>query len=165
MSNPDAQGPADPAAVNTTAATVPNDGAGSTEPATQTPSGAVASPNASSTAPLPELEPDADAESDFGPPFVPKTFGGAFVWARGANFVATVLRVKEGKIVPVATQNRLDMHVMLTGGRAVLEVDDGEDVDRVELIPAAPVPIQSDCTYRLVALTEVELFTVFTMLS
>lgn len=108
--------------------------------------------------------PDADADDDFGPPFVPKTFGGAFVWARGEAFTCTVLRVKEGKSVPVATQKRRDMHVMLTGGRAVLEVDDGTDVDQVELMPAAPVPIDPGNTYRLVALTEVELFTVFSPL-
>jgi mannose-6-phosphate isomerase-like protein (cupin superfamily) len=108
--------------------------------------------------------PDEDAEDDFGPPFVPKTFGGAFVWARGDGFTCTVLRVKEGKSVPVATQKRRDMHVMLTGGRAVLEVDDGTEVDQVELMPAAPVAIDPQYTYRLVALTEVELFTVFSPL-
>jgi hypothetical protein len=105
--------------------------------------------------------PDTDAEDDFGPPFVPKTFGGAFVWARGDGFICTVLRVKEGKSVPVATQKRKDMQVMLTGGRAVLEVDDGQDLDQVELMPAAPVAIHPGHTYRLVAMTEVELFTVF----
>ena len=108
--------------------------------------------------------PDDDAEDDFGPPFIPKTFGGAFVWARGEGFTCTVLRVKEGKSVPVATQKRRDMVVMLTGGRAVLEVDDGSDVDQVELMPAAPVAIDPGNTYRLVALTEVELFTVFSPL-
>ncbi len=98
---------------------------------------------------------------DFGAPFVPKTFGGAFVWARGEGFVATVLRVKEGKSVPVATQNRRDMYVMLTGGLAVVEVDDGEEVDRVELVPAEPLLIDPANRYRLVAMTEVEIFTVY----
>ena len=116
----------------------------------------------------PELSEDDDAEleegdldSDFGPPFNAKTFGGAFVWAQGEAFVATVLRVKEGKSVPVATQNRRDMFVMLTGGRAVLEVGVGDDLDRVELLPAAPVRIDDGKPYRLLALTEVELFTVY----
>lgn len=111
--------------------------------------------------PLSDEIPDEDADDDFGTPFVPKTFGGAFVWARGDDFVATVLRIKEGKSVPVATANRRDMTVMLTGGRAVLEVDSGEDVDRVELLPAGPIPIEAGNTYRLHALTEVELFTVY----
>lgn len=125
-------------------------------------------------APAPESEESAPAQSDtetteevvddFGPPFAPKTFGGAFVWAKGEGFVATVLRIKEGKSVPVATANRRDMHVMLTGGRAVLEVDDGQEVDRVELIPASPLPIDPDNRYRLVAMTEVEIFTVYTQL-
>lgn len=106
---------------------------------------------------------DADeTEDDIGPPFVEKTFGGAFVWAKGESFVATVLRVREGKSVPVATQNRRDMHVMLTGGRAVLEIFEGDEVDRVELSPAEPVVVDSDRTYRLIAMTEVELFTVYT---
>ena len=105
--------------------------------------------------------PDADSDSDFEAPFVGKTFGGAFVWARGQNYVATVLRVREGKSVPVATQNRRDMIVMLTGGRAVLEVDSGGDLDRVELLPASPIPIDGNHAYRLIALTEVELFTVY----
>jgi hypothetical protein len=108
-------------------------------------------------------DPDAeDVPDDFGPPFIPKTFGGAFVWAKGEGFVTTVLRIKEGKSVPVATQNRRDMHVMLTGGRAVLEVDDGTEVDRVELMPAGPLLIDPANRYRLIAMTEVEIFTVYT---
>ncbi len=105
-----------------------------------------------------DAEPEID---DFGPPFIPKTFGGAFVWAKGEGFVTTVLRIKEGKSVPVATQNRRDMHVMLTGGRAVLEVDDGTEVDRVELMPAGPLLIDPANRYRLIAMTEVEIFTVY----
>ncbi len=101
---------------------------------------------------------------EFGPPFVPKTFGGAFVWAKGERFVSTVLRIKEGKSVPVATTNRQDMHVMLTGGRAVLEIDDGTDVDRIELMPAGPLHIDPAHRYRLIAMTEVEIFTVYTLL-
>lgn len=103
-----------------------------------------------------------DEESDFGPPFAAKTFGAAFVWARGEQFVCTVLRVKEGGNVVVSPQNRRDMHVMLTGGRAVLELHDGTDLDRVELLPAAPVRIEEGRSYRLIAMTEVELFTVYT---
>ncbi|MBK8237655.1 MAG: hypothetical protein KBB21_28885 [Nannocystaceae bacterium] len=102
-----------------------------------------------------------DEESDYGPPFSAKTFGGSFVWARGEQYVASVLRVKEGENVVVSTANRRDMNVMLTGGRAVLEVDDGSDSDRVELLPAAPVFIDPGKNYRLVAMTEVELFTVY----
>ena len=109
---------------------------------------------------------DDDADEDFGPPFSAKTFGGAFVWARGDSYVCTVLRVKEGENVVVSTAGRKDMVVMLTGGRAVLEVGmpDG-DIDRVELMPAAPVNVEADKTYRLLAVTEVELFTVFAPLS
>src|SRR5262245_16489992 len=95
-----------------------------------------------------------DEESDFGPPFSAKSFGAAFVWARGDHYVATVLRVKEGENVVVSTQNRKDMHVMLTGGRGILEVHDGTDLDRVELLPAAPVFIDPGRSYRLVAMTE-----------
>lgn len=109
---------------------------------------------------------DADGEeSDFGPPFSPKTFGGAFVWARGESYTATVLRVKEGENVVVSTHGRRDMVVMLTGGRGVLEVTDGAETDRVELLPAAPVTISPDRGYRLLAMTEVELFTVYSPLA
>lgn len=105
----------------------------------------------------------SSADNDFGPPFIQKTFGGAFVWAKGEHFVATVLRVKEGKSVPVATKNRQDMFVMLTGGRAVLEIQDEEDpeLERIELEPAAPFLVEDGSTYRLVAMTDVELFTVY----
>lgn len=112
-----------------------------------------------------EEEDDEDGdESDFGPPFVAKTFGGSFVWAKGEAFQATVLRVKEGKTVPVATQNRRDMYIMLTGGRAVMEVLEGEEVEREELLPASPLFIDPGKTYRLIAMSEVELFTVFSPL-
>lgn len=110
-------------------------------------------------------EDDVDGEdSDFGPPFIAKTFGGSFVWAKGEAFQATVLRVKEGKSVPVATQNRRDMYVMLTGGRAVMEILESDDIDRQELLPASPVFIDPGKVYRLIAMTEVELFTVFSPL-
>lgn len=105
-----------------------------------------------------------ESDADFGPPFSPKTFGGSFVWARGASYTSTVLRVKEGENVIVSTHGRRDMVVMLTGGRGVLEVHDGHEVDRVELLPAAPVTISPDCSYRLLAMTEVELFTVYSPL-
>jgi hypothetical protein len=108
---------------------------------------------------------DGTEGDDFGPPFTAKTFGGAFVWARAPGYVATVLRVREGGNVEVSTENRRDMIVMLTGGRAVLEVDVAGDVDHVELMPAAPVPIDPDKRYRLIAQTEVELFTVYSPLA
>ncbi|MEM6290332.1 MAG: hypothetical protein AAGA54_03675 [Myxococcota bacterium] len=124
------------------------------------------SPPPADPSPAPDAQPEADdaeeLHDDFGAPFVPKTFGGAFVWAKGEGFVSTVLRVKEGKSVPVATQNRRDMHVMLTGGRAVLEIDDGQEVDRVELMPAQALLIDPANRYRLIAMTEVEIFTVYT---
>ncbi len=104
-----------------------------------------------------------ESEADFGPPFSPKTFGGSFVWARGESYTSTVLRVKEGENVVVSTHGRRDMVVMLTGGRGVLEVHDGHEVDRVELLPAAPVMISPDRSYRLLAMTEVELFTVYSV--
>ncbi|MBL4683035.1 MAG: hypothetical protein JKY37_00485 [Nannocystaceae bacterium] len=124
-----------------------------------------AAPPAGPSDPLDDVpDPGAD-DVDFGPPFSPKTFGASLVWARGANYVCTVLRVKEGENVVVSTQGRIDMNVMLTGGRAVLEVGmAGGDIDRVELLPASPVPIAADRTYRLLAVTEVELFTVYSPL-
>jgi hypothetical protein len=103
-------------------------------------------------------------EDDFGPPFTPKTFGAAFVWAKAPGYTSTVLRVREGGNVIVSTQGRRDMIVMLTGGRAVLEVIIGTDVDHVELMPGAPVSIAADRQYRLIAQTEVELFTVYSPL-
>lgn len=145
MSEPEQ--PADPSAADPSA-----------DPSAAAPS----APNAEATG---ESDGDDAAEiDDFGPPFIPKTFGGAFVWAKGEGFVTTVLRIKEGKSVPVATQNRRDMHVMLTGGRAVLEVDDGTEVDRVELMPAGPLHIDPANRYRLIAMTEVEIFTVYTQI-
>jgi hypothetical protein len=106
-----------------------------------------------------------EARADgIGAPFVEKTFGAALVWARGPGYVATVLRVREGENVVVSTRNRRDMNVMLTGGRALLEMHDGTEIDRVELMPATPVFIEPGRDYRLLAMTEVELFTVYTPL-
>ena len=110
-------------------------------------------------------EPGEDEDSDFGPPFAGKTFGGAFVWARADGYVATVLRVREGNNVVVSTRGRRDMKVMLTGGRAVLEVDQDGDVDCVELLPASPVAIDPSASYRLIALSDVEPFTIYSPLA
>jgi hypothetical protein len=117
------------------------------------------------TVPDPTESPDDDVVDSFAPPFATKTFGGAFVWAQAPGYIATVLRIRAGENVVVSTKNRKDMTAMLTGGRALLETHDGRDVDRVELMPASPVAIQPGRDHRLIALTEVELFTVYTPLS
>ncbi|MCA9699483.1 MAG: hypothetical protein KC431_18295, partial [Myxococcales bacterium] len=76
------------------------------------------------------------------------------------------LRVRPGEKVLISTRGRTDMVVMLTGGRAVLEVIEGSeaDADRVEMLPAAPIRISPEREHRLVAMTEVEMFTVYSPL-
>lgn len=112
-----------------------------------------------------ETEADAlDEDADFGPPFEARSFGGEFVWADASAYTCKILRVRAGEKVLVSTRGRKDMVVMLTGGRAVLEVIEGESTDRVEMLPAAPVTVHPDREHRLVALTEVEMFTVYTRL-
>ena len=112
-----------------------------------------------------EVDEDDDDEDDdgddYGPPFVTRSFGGEFVWAKGAGFTCKILRVRPGENVIVSTQGRTDMFAMLTGGRGVLEVHAGDGTDRVELLPGSPIPIRPGQDYRLVALTEVELYTVY----
>ena len=100
-------------------------------------------------------------ESDYGPPFTARSFGGEMVWAEAPGYTAKILRVRAGENVIVSTRGRRDMVVMLTGGRAVLEIRDPENLDRIELLPASPVPIAAGHEYRLVALTEVELMTIY----
>lgn len=105
-----------------------------------------------------------DEDSDFGPPFESRSFGGEFVWAEAEAYTCKILRVRAGEKVLVSTRGRRDMVVMLTGGRAVLEVVEDEGIDRVEMLPAAPISVHPDREHRLVALTEVEIFTVYTRL-
>ncbi|NVB41753.1 hypothetical protein G6O69_28220 [Pseudenhygromyxa sp. WMMC2535] len=122
----------------------------------------------------PEAEPELaaseedehDDQDDFAAPFEARSFGGEFVWAEGARYTCKVLRVRAGEKVLISTRGRSDMTVMLTGGRAVLEVveADNAEIDRVELLPAAPVQISPEREHRLVALTEVELYTVYSPL-
>ena len=111
---------------------------------------------------------DVDADEDIEdagirPPFVARSFGGEFVWAEAPGYVAKILRVRPGEKVVVSTRGRRDMVAMLTGGRAVLEVINGEDVDRVEMMPAGPIRVTTEAEYRLVAMTDVELFTIYTV--
>ncbi|HEY8376961.1 MAG TPA: hypothetical protein VIK91_10755 [Nannocystis sp.] len=115
-------------------------------------------------------EPDANVEDatvdagddDYGPPFERRSFGGEFVWAQGAGYTAKVLRVRAGEVVAISTKGRRDMVLMLTGGRALLETRSEDNVDRVELLPATPVSIvEGEHAYRLVAMTDVELFTIY----
>jgi hypothetical protein len=108
---------------------------------------------------------DASGDSgdeDYGPPFEARSFGGEFVWAQAPGFTAKVLRVRAGQTVAISTRGRRDMVVMLTGGRALLETRDDNNVDRIELLPATPVAIlEGEQAYRLVAVTDVELFTIY----
>lgn len=112
-----------------------------------------------------EEEDESEGEGDdYGEPFESRSFGGEFVWAEGDAYTCKILRVRAGEKVLVSTRGRKDMTVMLTGGRAVLEVLEGDDVDRVEMLPAAPIQIHPDREHRLVAMTEVEMFTVYSPL-
>jgi hypothetical protein len=105
-----------------------------------------------------------DIDDDYGPPFEGRSFGGEFVWADAPGFTAKILRVRPGEIVIVSTRGRTDMVAMLTGGRAALEIRDGDNIDRVELMPAGPVKIEPGPDYRLIALTDVELMTIYSQM-
>ncbi|MDC0719892.1 hypothetical protein [Nannocystis bainbridge] len=101
-------------------------------------------------------------DDDYGPPFERRSFGGEFVWAQGQGYTAKVLRVRAGEVVAISTKGRRDMTVMLTGGRALLETRADDSVDRVELLPATPIAVaEGEHAYRLVAVTDVELFTIY----
>jgi hypothetical protein len=104
----------------------------------------------------------AEAEADFGPPFQRRSFGGEIVWAAGAGFVAKMLRIRAQGNVAISTDGRVDLTIMLTGGRGVLEIRRGAEVDLRELEPAVPFRPDPAHAHRLLALTEVELLTVYT---
>ena len=107
-----------------------------------------------------------DASILYGDPFEPRSFGGELVWARGQHFVAKILRVRAEQQVKVAGQRRSDMYLLLTGGRAVVEELTAEgEANRVELQPARAFPVDVNRVYRLIALTDIELFTVYTEIS
>lgn len=107
---------------------------------------------------------DAEDFDDYGAPFEARSFGGEFVWAAGDAFTCKILRVRPGEKVLVSTRGRKDMIVMLTGGRAILEVIEGDEIDRIEMMPAAPIRVHPEREHRLVAMTEVEMFTVYSPL-
>ena len=115
---------------------------------------------------LPESEEAAetDEQDDYGEPFEPRSFGGEFVWAEASGYTCKILRVRAGEKVLVSTCGRKDMVVMLTGGRAILEVLEGDETDRVEMMPGAPIHVHPEREHRLVAMTEVEMFTVYSPL-
>jgi hypothetical protein len=101
-----------------------------------------------------------DPQDEYGPPFEARSFGGQYVWAEADQYTAKILRVRAGEKVVISTQGRKDMVVMLTGGRGVLEILRGKEVSREELAPATPVAIDHEQEFRLVAMTDVELFTI-----
>ena len=111
-----------------------------------------------------EDENQAEERDDFSGPFEARSFGGELVWAEAEGYTCKILRVRAGEKVLVSTRGRKDMVVMLTGGRAVLEVLDGDEADRVEMLPAAPISVHAEREHRLIAMTDVEMFTVYTAL-
>ncbi|MGB1015124.1 MAG: hypothetical protein ACPG4T_13400 [Nannocystaceae bacterium] len=101
---------------------------------------------------------------DYGPPFIKRSFGGEFLWANATGYTAKILRVLPDENVIVSTRNRKDMVVMLTAGRAVMELRDPDNVERVELLPATPMAITAEHDFRLIALTDVEIVTIYSPL-
>jgi hypothetical protein len=114
--------------------------------------------------PVSEEAAETDERDDYGEPFEPRSFGGEFVWAEASGYTCKILRVRAGEKVLVSTRGRKDMVVMLTGGRAILEVLEGDETDRVEMMPGAPIQVHPEREHRLVAMTEVEMFTVYSPL-
>lgn len=108
--------------------------------------------------------PGDEVSDDFGPPFEARSFGGEFVWADSERYTCKILRVRAGEKVRVSTRGRADMVVMLTGGRAVLEILEGDEAERVEMLPATPVRVLPERDHRLIAMTEVEMFTSYAKL-
>jgi hypothetical protein len=106
----------------------------------------------------------AEAEADYGPPFERRSFGGELVWATGAGFTAKLLRIRANGNVAISTDGRVDLTIMLTGGRGVLEIRRQHDVELRELEPAVPFRPDPAFGHRLLALTEVELLTVYSLL-
>jgi hypothetical protein len=102
-----------------------------------------------------------ESSAEFGPPFTPRSFGGELVWTQSSSFTSKVLRIRAGEVVLISTTGRSDMVAMLTGGRAVLEVEDGGEIIREEITPGFPTAIRAESAHRIVAMTDVELFTAY----
>lgn len=84
------------------------------------------------------------------------------VWAQGSAFVAKILRVRAGEKVRVTGKGRRDMHVMLSGGRACLQKNDEEaSCEPQELLAGQSVRIGEQCEYRLIAMTDTELLSIY----
>lgn len=87
------------------------------------------------------------------------------VWAQGEGFTAKILRVRAGEKVRVTGRGRRDMHVMLSGGRACLASSDAGATEPQELLAGQPVRIGPDSEYRLIAMTDTELLSVYAPLT
>lgn len=110
----------------------------------------------------PLADPSPAASELLSSEFSARSFGGDMVWAQGEGFVAKILRVRAGEKVRVTGKSRKDMHIMLSGGRASLESNDASPGEPKELLPGHPVSIARDSEYRLIAMTDAELLSIYT---
>lgn len=110
----------------------------------------------------PLADPSPAASELLSGEFVSRSFGGEMIWAQGSAFVAKILRVRAGENVRVTGKGRRDMHVMLSGGRACLQKK-GEDApsEAQELLAGQSVRIGAQCEYRLIAMTDTELLSIY----
>lgn len=109
----------------------------------------------------PLADPSPAASALLSPEFTPRSFGGEMLWAQGQGFEAKILRVRAGEKVRVSARDRRDMHIMLSGGRACLKRIPEQDAEAVELLPAQAVRIEANQEYRLIAMTDAELLSVY----
>lgn len=93
--------------------------------------------------------------------FNSRSFGGEMVWAHGEAFVAKILRVRAGEKVRVTGKDRKDMHIMLSGGRACLQDSQKGASEPKELLAGQSVRIGPDQEYRLIAMTDTELLSIY----
>lgn len=113
----------------------------------------------------PLADPSPAASELLSGEFVSRSFGGEMVWAKGGAFVAKILRVRAGEKVRVTSKGRRDMHVMLSGGRACLQKSDEQaPAEPQELLAGQSVRIGEQCEYRLIAMTDTELLSIYSPL-
>ena len=94
--------------------------------------------------------------------FVPKPWGHETIWAVTEEYVGKVLHVKAGHALSLQYHNIKDETIFLWTGKLVLEIQQGEELVKREMLPGESVHITPHTIHRMTAIEDSDIFEVST---
>lgn len=93
---------------------------------------------------------------------VEKPWGHELHWAKTSRYVGKIIHVKAGHALSLQYHNEKDETIYLSSGRLMFEIQEGEGLQRREMLPGESVHIPPKTIHRMTAIEDSDIFEVST---